>query len=86
MENGNQTTYLTIGVTAIAGVIGLLGWHTYNNSSYEEPSTNLLSHEEKPEGLKENTEAAKELGVKVWNLIPGKEDVVDLLTRKEFLV
>ena len=36
--------------------------------------------------LKENTEAAKELGVKVWNLIPGKEDVVNLLTRKEFLV
>ena len=56
MENSNQTTYLTIGVTAIAGVIGLLGWHTYNNSSYEESSTNLLSHEEKPEGLKENTE------------------------------
>ena len=57
MENSNQSTYLTIGVTAIAGVIGLLGWHTYNNSSYEEPSTNILSHEEKPEGLKENTEA-----------------------------
>ena len=36
--------------------------------------------------LKENTDAAKELGLKVWNLIPGKEDVVNLLTRKEFLV
>ncbi|WNW02412.1 HAD-IA family hydrolase [Tenacibaculum sp. HL-MS23] len=36
--------------------------------------------------LKENTEAAKELGMQVWNLIPGKEDVVDLLKRKEFLV
>ncbi len=35
--------------------------------------------------LKENTEAAKELGMQVWNLIPGKEDVVDLLKRKEFL-
>ena len=56
MENGNQTTYLTIGVTAIAGVIGLLGWHTYSNSSYEEAPTNLLSHEEKPEGAKQSTE------------------------------
>jgi putative hydrolase of the HAD superfamily len=36
--------------------------------------------------LKENTDAAKELGLNVWNLIPGKEDVVTLLTRKEFLV
>jgi putative hydrolase of the HAD superfamily len=36
--------------------------------------------------LKENTDAAKELGLNVWNLIPGKEDVVNLLTRKEFLV
>ena len=35
--------------------------------------------------LKENTQAAKELGMQVWNLIPGKEDVVDLLKRKEFL-
>jgi len=55
MENSNQTTYLTIGVTAIAGVIGLLGWHTYNNSSYEETPTNFLSHEEKTEEVKENT-------------------------------
>ena len=36
--------------------------------------------------LKENTDAAKELGLNVWNLIPGEEDVVDLLNRKEFLV
>ena len=55
MENSNQTTYLTIGVTAIAGVIGLLGWHTYSNSSYEETPTNLISHEEKPGEVKENT-------------------------------
>ena len=34
---------------------------------------------------KENTESAKELGIKVWNLIPEKEDVVNLQTRKEFL-
>lgn len=32
----------------------------------------------------ENTNAAKELGIHVWNLAPGKEDVVDLLKRKEF--
>ena len=53
MENNNQTTYLTIGVTAIAGVIGLLGWHTYNNSSYEEEPTNVISHEEKSNEVKE---------------------------------
>ena len=57
MENSNQTTYLTIGVTAIAGVIGLLGWHTYNNSSYEEEPTNLISHEEKASDVKETTES-----------------------------
>ncbi len=34
--------------------------------------------------LKENTDAAKEVGIQVWNLIPGKEDVVGLLKRKEF--
>jgi HAD superfamily hydrolase (TIGR01509 family) len=34
----------------------------------------------------ENTVAAEKLGIQTWNLIPGKEDVVDLLTRKEFLV
>lgn len=33
----------------------------------------------------ENTEAAKKLGIQVWNLIPKEEDVVELLTRKEFL-
>jgi putative hydrolase of the HAD superfamily len=33
----------------------------------------------------ENTVAAEKLGIQTWNLIPGKEDVVDLLTRKEFL-
>lgn len=34
---------------------------------------------------KENTDAAKVLGMQVWNLIPKEEDVVELLTRKEFL-
>ena len=57
MENNNQTTYLTIGVTAIAGVIGLLGWHTYSNSSYEEEPTNLISHDEKSEGVNKGTES-----------------------------
>lgn len=32
----------------------------------------------------ENAIAAEKLGIKVWNIIPGKEDVVDLLTKKEF--
>lgn len=35
---------------------------------------------------KENTDTAEKLGIKIWNLIPGKEDVVDLLNRKEFIV
>ena len=65
MENNNQTTYLTIGVTAIAGVIGLLGWHTYNNSSYEEESTNLISHEENPSEIKETTEPNKKINLKM---------------------
>jgi len=33
----------------------------------------------------ENTAAAEKLGIQTWNLIPGKEDVVDLLIRKEFI-
>lgn len=32
----------------------------------------------------ENTNAAKELGISVWNNNPKQEDVVDLLARKEF--
>lgn len=32
----------------------------------------------------ENTIAAEKLGIKTWNLIPGEEDIVDLLTKKEF--
>ncbi len=31
----------------------------------------------------ENTEAARKLGIQTWNLVPGEEDVVDLLTKKE---
>lgn len=34
--------------------------------------------------LKENTEAAKELNINVWNLVPKKDDVVNLLKRPEF--
>lgn len=33
---------------------------------------------------KENTDAAEKLGIHVWNLIPGEDDVVNLLNRKEF--
>ena len=30
---------------------------------------------------KENTIAAKSLGIQVWHLIPGNEDVVELFTK-----
>ncbi|MEQ6124844.1 HAD family phosphatase [Pseudotenacibaculum sp. MALMAid0570] len=33
---------------------------------------------------KENTDAAKKLGIHVWNINPETEDVVDLLAQKEF--
>ena len=36
--------------------------------------------------LKENTASAQELGIHTWNLTSGKENVVDLLDRKEFLI
>ena len=31
--------------------------------------------------LKENTDSASKLGIHVWNLIPGKEDVTELFTK-----
>jgi len=34
---------------------------------------------------KENTDSAATLGIHVWNLIPGEEDVVDLFTHKKSL-
>ena len=34
---------------------------------------------------KENTDAAKELGIHVWNLIPGKDDIVNLFESKKEL-
>ncbi|CAL2064215.1 HAD family phosphatase [Tenacibaculum sp. 190524A05c] len=34
----------------------------------------------------DNTNAAKELGIHVWNNEPGKDDVVELLKREEFTV
>lgn len=35
--------------------------------------------------LKENTEAAKSLGIQTWNLIPEKDDVTQLFNKKYFL-
>jgi len=32
----------------------------------------------------ENTIAAEKLGIQTWNLIPGKEDIIDLLMKNEF--
>jgi putative hydrolase of the HAD superfamily len=34
--------------------------------------------------VKENTDAAKELGIHVWNLTPGEEDVINLFKTKYF--
>lgn len=34
---------------------------------------------------KENTDSASNLGIHIWNLIPGEEDVVDLFTHKKSL-
>ncbi|QHI34758.1 D-ribitol-5-phosphate phosphatase [Kordia antarctica] len=34
---------------------------------------------------KENTDSAENLGIHVWNLIPGEEDVIDLFTLKKSL-
>jgi len=36
--------------------------------------------------LKENTVAAQELGIQVWNLIPEEEDVVDMYIKKKLHV
>ncbi|MDD7914466.1 HAD-IA family hydrolase [Polaribacter ponticola] len=33
--------------------------------------------------LKENTDAANELGIHVWNLIPGKDDVTELFIKNK---
>ncbi|TJY36096.1 HAD family hydrolase [Pontimicrobium aquaticum] len=35
--------------------------------------------------LKENTESASKLGIRTWNIIPGKEDVTQLFTIKNDL-
>lgn len=36
--------------------------------------------------IKENTDSANELGIKVWNLIPGEDEVAELFTKKEFFL
>jgi putative hydrolase of the HAD superfamily len=33
----------------------------------------------------ENTITAASLGIQVWNLIPGKEDVTELFTKTNFI-
>ncbi len=55
-----------------------------NNNQYEfvltsndlEPKETLFIDD-----TKENTDAAKALGIHIWNLKPGKEDVLELLTK-----
>jgi len=36
--------------------------------------------------LQENTTAAEKLGIQVWNLIPGKEDVVELFQKNNIAI
>ncbi len=50
----------------------------------------LKKHDLNPEEVffiddtKENTDAAKSLGIHVWNIDPAKEDITQLMQRKEF--
>jgi len=47
---------------------------------------NLIPHETLfVDDVPENTEAAKKLGIHVWNLIPGKEDVTQLFEKNKSL-
>jgi epoxide hydrolase-like predicted phosphatase len=52
----------------------------------------LQKHQLQPEQVlfiddtKENTEAAKKLGIKTWHLNPGKEDITDLIKTKKDLL
>ena len=55
-----------------------------NNNIYEFVlTTNKLAPKETLfiDDTKENTDAAKALGMHIWNLKPGKEDVLELLTK-----
>jgi putative hydrolase of the HAD superfamily len=55
-----------------------------NNNIYEFVLTmNKLAPKETLfiDDTKENTDAAKALGIHIWNLKPGKEDVLELLTK-----
>ena len=55
-----------------------------NNNIYEFVlTTNKLAPKETLfiDDTKKNTDAAKALGIHIWNLKPGKEDVLELLTK-----
>lgn len=49
-------------------------------NQYELNPKNVLFVDDK----KENTDAASKLGIQVWNLQVGQEDVVDLFSKKQF--
>lgn len=56
-----------------------------NNNIYEFVlnANNLLAEETLfIDDTKENTDAAKSLGINVWHLLPGQDDVVELFTKK----
>ena len=60
-----------------------------NNNIYEFVlTTNDLAPKETLfiDDTKENTDAAKALGIHIWNLKPGKEDVLELLTKNLSLI
>jgi putative hydrolase of the HAD superfamily len=60
-----------------------------NNTIYEFVlnANNLIAKETLfVDDTKENTDAAHLLGIHVWNLVPGKEDVLELFTKKPHII
>ena len=53
-----------------------------SNLIWENPFWIDKVHKEVVDDLEENTDAAHKLGIHTWNLVPGKEDVTELFTKK----
>jgi len=63
-----------------------IGMRKPNSDIYEFVLNENKLHAEETffiDDTKENTDAASALGIKIWNINPKTEDVIDLLTRKE---